>query len=207
MQKEHTILLGVNLVLIIGFGAFFLARMNYEFIIYVGIIVLALGLIAISINRVTYSLDALIGLTAWSALHLAGGGVAVGNGRLYDVLLVRLSAAYPIFRYDQLVHVWGFGVSTLVMFSLLNAGLKRPIERRIGLWIVLVMAGLGMGALNEIIEFLVSILVPRSGVGGYINTSLDLCADFIGALLGVLYIRLRFLPKSGSRRPNPATQS
>lgn len=59
--------------------------------------------------------------------------------------------------------------------------------------IVLVMAGLGIGALNEILEFVVSICVPGSGVGGYINTSLDLCADLIGAILALLYIRIRYL--------------
>ena len=65
------------------------------------------------------------------------------------------------------------------------------------LGIVLVMAGLGMGALNEILEFVVSISVPQSGVGGFINTSLDLCADLIGAVLGLLYIRLRYLKNNG----------
>jgi hypothetical protein len=30
-------------------------------------------------------------------------------------------------------------------------------------------------------------------MGGYINTSLDLCADLIGAILGLLYIRCRYL--------------
>ena len=30
-------------------------------------------------------------------------------------------------------------------------------------------------------------------MGGYINTSLDLCADLIGAVLGLLYIRCRYL--------------
>jgi len=48
-----------------------------------------------------------------------------------------------------------------------------------------------MGALNEILEFIVSIAVPQSGVGGYMNTSLDLCADLIGAVLGLLYIYWR----------------
>ena len=112
-------------------------------------------------------------------------------------MLIQLSEKYPVWRYDQLVHIWGFGVSTLVMFSLLSSSLRKPVKNPIALGIVLVMAGLGMGALNEILEFVVSISVPQSGVGGFINTSLDLCADLIGAVLGLLYIRLRYLKNNG----------
>ena len=196
MKKEHIVLLLINLALIAGFGLLFLVRLNYEFVIYVGVIIFFLCLVVISIKKVDYPLGTLVGLTVWSALHLAGGGVAIGEGRLYDVMLIRLSEAYPIWRYDQLVHIWGFGVSTLVAFSLLAGPLKKPVENRVALGIVLVMAGLGMGALNEILEFVVSLCVPESGVGGYINTSLDLCADLIGAILGLLYIRLRYLGKT-----------
>lgn len=193
MKKEHIVLLMINLALIVGFGMLFLARQNYEFIIYVGVIIFFLCLVGISIKKVDYTLASLIGLTVWSALHLAGGGITVGEGRLYDVILIRLSATYPIWRYDQLVHIWGFGASTLVAFSLLAGLLKKPVGNPIALGFVLVMAGLGMGALNEILEFIVSICVPESGVGGYLNTSLDLCADLIGALLGLLYIHRRYL--------------
>ncbi|NQU39897.1 MAG: DUF2238 domain-containing protein [Lentisphaerae bacterium] len=193
MKKEHTVLALINLALLVGFGGLFLARQNYEFIIYVGVIIFFFCLVGISIKKVNYTLASLVGLTVWAAMHLAGGGLMVGGGRLYDVILIRLSATYPIWRYDQLVHVWGFGASTLVMFSLLSGLLKKPAGNPVAVGIVLVMAGLGVGALNEILEFVVSLSVPQSGVGGYINTSLDLCADLVGSVLGLLYIRLRYL--------------
>ena len=150
-------------------------------------------MIAVTLNKVDYTLGSLVGLTVWAALHLAGGGIIVGEGRLYDVLLIRLSQTYPVWRYDQLVHIWGFGASTLVMYSLLRRVFVRPIRNHVALSIVLVMAGLGVGAFNEILEFVVSLIVPASGVGGYLNTSLDLCANLIGAILGLLYIRIRYL--------------
>ncbi|MFC1453518.1 hypothetical protein ACFLSJ_09275 [Verrucomicrobiota bacterium] len=206
MKKEHIVLLLVNLALIVGFGLLFLARLNYEFIIYVGVIIFFLCLIGISIKKVDYTLGTLVGLTVWSALHLAGGGVAIGEGRLYDVMLIRFSETYPVWRYDQLVHIWGFGASTLVAFSLLAAPLKKPVGNPVALGIVLVMAGLGMGALNEILEFVVSICVPHSGVGGYMNTSLDLCADLIGAILGLLYIRCRYLGEKHIQREHARQQ-
>ncbi len=193
MKREHVILLIINLALIIGFGAAFLVRLNYEFIIYVGVIILFLTLIGLSIKKVEYTLGSLVGLTVWSALHLAGGGIPVGKGRLYDTILIPMSKAYPIFRYDQLVHIFGFGAATLVMYSLLRRPLKDKSRNPIALSVVVIMAGLGAGALNEILEFVVSVVVPASGVGGYLNTSLDLCANLIGAVLGMLYIRIRYL--------------
>lgn len=193
MKIEHKILLLINLVPIVIFGSIFLFRLNYEFIIYVGVIIFFICLIGVSIKKVNYTLDSLIGLTVWSSLHLAGGGITIGDGRLYDVMLIQFFETYPVLRYDQLVHIWGFGASTLVAFSLLSRNLIKPIRNSISMGIVLVMAGLGIGALNEILEFVVSICVPGSGVGGYINTSLDLCADLIGAILALLYIRIRYL--------------
>ncbi|NOY83053.1 MAG: DUF2238 domain-containing protein [Kiritimatiellaeota bacterium] len=193
LSRLHTALLLVNLGLLLGFGAVFLQRRNYEFIIYEGVIVAVLFLIGFSIRRVDYTPAALVGLTIWSALHLAGGGVTVGAGRLYDVMLLQLSASLPVFRYDQLVHVWGFGASTLIMFCLLRRHLSQPARYPLALGVVVVMAGLGAGALNEVLEFIVSICVPGSGVGGYVNTALDLCADLLGALLGWGYIRVHYL--------------
>jgi hypothetical protein len=197
MKKEHIILLVINILLLAGFGTTFLVRLNYEFIIYVGVIIFFLGLIGLTIKKVDYTLASLVGLTAWSGLHLAGGGIACGEGRLYDVMLVRLSNVYPVLRYDQMVHVWGFGASTLVMYCLLRRVLAGPVEHPVVLSIVLVMAGLGVGGLNEILEFVVSACVPESGVGGYLNTSLDLCADLVGAVLALMYIRWRYLKKAG----------
>ncbi|MBN1865897.1 DUF2238 domain-containing protein [Candidatus Sumerlaeota bacterium] len=192
MKKAHIVLLVVNLALIVGFGALFLFRKNYEFVIYVGVIVAFLCLVGLTLKRVDYTLGSLVGLTVWSALHLAGGGIVVGGGRLYDVMLIRLSDTYPVWRYDQLVHIWGFGASTLAMYSLLIRPLQRPVRNPFALGVVIAMAGLGVGALNEILEFGVSICVPESGVGGYMNTSLDLCADLLGAILGLAYIRFRY---------------
>lgn len=196
MRREHWILLAINLALIVGFGSSFLARLNYEFLIYVGVIILFLGLIWLSLGKVDYTLGTLVGLTVWSALHMSGGAIPVGEGRLYDTVLIRLSDTYPILRYDQLVHVWGFGAATLAMYCLLQRALTKPVRHRVAFSIVLVMAGLGVGALNEIVEFIVSAIVPESGVGGYLNSSLDLCADLLGALLALIYIHLRYLPPS-----------
>ena len=193
-------MLTINLAFVAGFGMFYLVRQNYEFIIYVGVIMFFICLVGATLKKVDYTLGSLVGLTVWAALHMAGGGIAVGEGRLYDLILIPLSKNYPVLRYDQLVHMWGFGASTLVIYSLLKRPLAKPTEHSIALSIVLVMGGLGVGALNEILEFVVSSFVPESGVGGYLNTSLDLCADLIGAILGLGYVRWRYLSKTATGR-------
>jgi len=191
MKKEHIILGVVNVVYLVGFAWRFLAQQNFEFVIYVGVVVAALVWIGLTLKPVAYSLSTLIGLTVWGLMHMAGGGVPVGAGRLYDVMLIPLSQSLPILRYDQVVHLWGFGVCTLLCYDLLMPQLNNRGNVPFSLGLVLVMAGLGFGAFNEILEFLVMCAVPEAGVGGYTNTSLDLCSNLIGAILAIGWIRIR----------------
>jgi hypothetical protein len=58
---------------------------------------------------------------------------------------------------------------------------------------VVIMAGLGVGAFNEIVEALVAATIPQAGVGGYVNTALDLIADLLGAVLAMAFIKWRYL--------------
>ena len=84
----------------------------------------------------------------------------------------------------------GFGVATILMYELIKPKLKLN-NRWVAVSIVVVMAGLGVGALNELLEFIATVLVPETGGGGYVNTSLDLVSDLIGAILAMVIIRLK----------------
>jgi len=190
IQPRHYPILAVQVISLLGFSWWFLRLENYEFLLYVGVIVFFLGLIIATIEKTRFSNTVLWGLTAWALLHMAGGGLTVGDGRLYELMLLPLSDTYPIFRYDQLVHMIGFGVATLVMYELLKPLLK-PNKGWTALSIVVVMAGLGVGALNEILEFSATVLVPETGVGGYVNTSLDLVSNLVGAVVAMGWIRWR----------------
>ena len=191
MKREHIVLGVANAVYLAGFAWRFLAQRNFEFVIYVGVVVAALAWIGLTLKRVDYSRSTLVGLSVWGLMHMAGGGVPVGAGRLYDVMLIPLSQSLPILRYDQVVHLWGFGMCTLLCYDLLAPQLDSPTRIPFSLGLVLVMAGLGFGAFNEILEFLVMCAVPEAGVGGYTNTSLDLCSNMIGAILALIWIQRR----------------
>lgn len=170
----------------------FLGRENYEFVMYIGVIVFFLILILLTNNKVDYPNSVLWALTFWGILHMLGGGLLLKGGtmRLYELMFFTLSEKYSVFRYDQFVHIVGFAVATLVMYGVLKPNLKN----KVGWWslgIVVAMAGLGVGALNEIIEFFAVVIMPETGVGGFINTSMDLVSDFAGAVLAMLWIRAK----------------
>jgi putative membrane protein len=181
----------VNAVGLAAFTLLFISRQNYEFLLYIGVIIIFLAVIVGTNKKVSYPDSLLWGLTAWAYLHMAGGGVYIGGEKLYALILIPISGEYGIFRYDQFVHIVGFGVSTLLMYYLLTLVLPERPKQWTAVSIIVVMAGLGVGALNEIVEFAATVIVPETGVGGYVNTSLDLVADLIGALLALVYIRLR----------------
>lgn len=193
MTRFHAGLLVVNIAILLGFGWLFLQRGNLEFVIYVGVTLGFITLIGLSLAKVPYTPAALVGLTVWSAMHMAGGGIPVGDGRLYDVMVLPLKSRLPILRYDQIVHAWGFAAATLVVFCLVRSFAGERLRSTIALGIVTVAGGMGIGAFNEVVEFLVTLLVPNTGVGDGTNTSLDLCANMLGALGAWVYIRVRYL--------------
>ncbi|MBI4556327.1 MAG: DUF2238 domain-containing protein [Candidatus Hydrogenedentes bacterium] len=178
-----------NGIYLLAFASFYLSRKNYEFMIYIAVIVFFFLVILATNQRVRYPNHILWGLTAWSLMHMCGGGIHVGDHVLYGQMLIPLSSKYPVLRFDQFVHIVGFGVATLLMQHLLQPLLRPNLRTGTALSIVVVMAGLGAGALNEIVEFIAVVLVPETGVGGYENTALDLVSDLIGAVLALIYIR------------------
>ncbi len=191
IKKEQMPIFITNIVMLVIFFFIFVGRKNYEFLGYIGVIILFLCIILATNKKVYYPLAVLWGLTLWSFMHLSGGGLMIGGKRLYELILIPIVGdPYNIFKYDQLVHIIGFGVATILMYVLLKPYLK-PKHKWVAVGIVVVMAGLGVGAVNEIIEFTTTVFVPDTKVGGYENTSLDLVADLIGGLFAMFYIKFK----------------
>ena len=188
IRKDQLPILITIIAMLLVFSVYYLAIKNYEFIMYIFVILIFFVLILLTNSKVNYSNTSLWGLTIWGTLHMAGGGIPVKGDVLYKLILIPITES--IFRYDQFVHIIGFGVATLIMFELLKPKLK-PIKYWTAISIVVVMAGLGVGAVNEIIEYVATLLAPETNVGGYDNTLLDLISDFIGALFALLVIRYR----------------
>jgi hypothetical protein len=192
LKKEQMPILIINIIALVIFSIIFLWRKNYEFMIYIGVIVFFLILILSTSKKISYPTGVLWGLTLWSTLHMSGGGIYIGGKKLYELMIYPLvGPPYYIFKFDQFVHIVGFWVATLVFYSLLKPILAKENKRWGVISVVVVMAGLGAGALNEIIEFGATVLLNDTGVGGYENTALDLVSNLIGAVGAMTYIYLK----------------
>lgn len=171
---------------------------NTEFVFYVGVMVILVAGVWALDRRIRISWGVLWGLSAWGFLHMAGGLVplpgswpAHGEGQpvLYSLWL------WPgRLKYDQVVHAFGFGVTTWLCWEALGAHFRARgshLRPNPGLLILCAAAGMGFGALNEVVEFAATLLVPETNVGGYRNTGWDLVANLVGAILAVALIRWR----------------
>lgn len=166
---------------------------NYEFLAYIAVMLVLAGVVFVIHRRVGLPLALICCLSAWGALHLAGGLVPLPNG--WDTggeipVLYNWHIAGPFFKYDQVVHAFGFGITTWLCWCGLAAlapGQQRPPG--VGALTLCAAAGMGLGALNEVIEFTITLLVPDNNVGGYVNTALDLTYNMLGAVLAAIVLR------------------
>ena len=193
-ERKHYILAAILALITLGFTIRFLMNANHEFLIYVVVIFAVTGLVVATFSRVRYSFVCLVGLAVWAVLHLVGGGIRIDGDVIYGLILIPISEKYSILRYDQVVHAFGFGVATLVVYQLLANLLPPKDMKRFSIGLIVVMAGCGLGALNENIEFLLTVLLPQTGVGGYENTSLDLCSNLFGSFCAYFLVRAGVLP-------------
>ncbi|PIQ66355.1 MAG: hypothetical protein COV96_02050 [Candidatus Zambryskibacteria bacterium CG11_big_fil_rev_8_21_14_0_20_42_18] len=191
LTKEQKTVLWAFVVMVTGFTTTFILQKNFEFIGYVVVVCLLLWVVLASTKHVLYPNFVLWGLFAWSFLHMLGGVVMTNGKVIYTFMIYPIvGEPYNILKYDQIIHAFGFFVGTLVMYYVLKKYLTRPFGW-LAVGIVVAMAGLGLGALNEIVEFMMTVLLPNTNVGGYENTALDLISNFIGAILAVFYLKRR----------------
>ncbi|QDU39986.1 hypothetical protein Mal4_43400 [Maioricimonas rarisocia] len=167
-----------------------IATGNGEFVFYIVVMVVLIGAILVAHRRIRLSNGVLWGLSLWGLLHMAGGLVPVpqswpihGDIRvLYSWWLIpeRL-------KYDQVVHAYGFAVTTLVCWQGLKAivcanSRLEDLRPTPGMLTLCAAGSMGFGALNEVIEFTATRIVPETNVGDYVNTGWDLVFNLLGAV-------------------------
>ncbi len=181
------------IVFLICYLFFYLAKQNYEFVTYILVVFIAIGIVMWTDKLFDYTTIAIWGFSIWVLLHMLGGSVDIGKVRLYDLILIPLvGEPYNILRFDQFIHFFCYVVIAMLLYSIAKKHLKS--ESGMTSFIVM-MAALGIGGLNEIIEFGTVVIFNTTGVGGYYNTALDLVFNLIGAIVGVM-LAVRF---SGGR--------
>jgi hypothetical protein len=186
--REHRALAGFGVgyyvvLLVVGF-----VTGNGQIGYYAMFLAALFALVVVLDRRVGFSAAVLWGLAGWGLLHLCGGLVPVGGGRvLYEVWLL------PVLRFDQVVHAFGFGFAGLACWEAARRAAPEAFTGR-GAILVVVLGGCGLGALNELVEFLISQNVPGTKIGGYENTGWDLVANLAGTLLAGAWASRRHFP-------------
>lgn len=175
---------------------------NSEFLLYIAVMVGLLGLVAWIHARVRFTTAVLWCLSLWGLLHMAGGLVPVPGSWPIEGDIRVLYSWWIIpdrLKYDQVVHAYGFGVTTWVCWQGLRASLRRfgPVAPTAGLLTICAAAGMGFGAANEIVEFIATLTVPETNVGGYVNTGWDLVSNFVGSAVAAVWIRIGYRDRRG----------
>jgi len=196
VQVPRSIILVVTTYLVAAISAS-ITLQNWEFLkVYIPFFFLAVLVLTYMHQRVRFSDTILWCLTLWGALHFAGGLIQLPNDWPYDgeqKVLYSLWLVENTLKYDQAVHAFGFGSTTWLAWEALRSSIQHRLGRKLypsmGMIFLCVFTGMGLGALNEIVEFIAVLNVEDTNVGGYLNTSWDLVANCFGCLwAGILIL-------------------
>lgn len=172
-------------------GIYFLQDFNYEFVIYVAVIIVIFALVFFTLKQTQFPLWSLWLLSIWGLMHVLGGAIETKDGVLFAYRIYPFLDAggdMYILKYDQVVHTYLYGLTAIMSYQLISRvfGLVR-FSCLAGA--VAVLVSLGISALNEIMEFLIAVSLERNGVGGYENAMLDLIFNLGGALVAMAVYR------------------
>jgi uncharacterized membrane protein YjdF len=114
-------------------------------------------------------------------VHLIGGLMVPLDGAptFYETWLID-----GVLKFDQLAHAYGTGVLTVACSQLVVGLLGSSTRRGWGLGFVAALMACGLGALNELVEFLFGLGNANLHAGGIENTGWDLAFNLAGATVG-----------------------
>ena len=173
----------------VGFGAGGFATGASSVLVYLGSVAV-IGVVIMRARRAPLPGWLAIGLAVQATANLAGGLVHRGSGVLYNAAIGPYSRTLHthVLQYDHPVHAFGCFVAAMTLWELLTP----PGERRSrdnGLVLLCALGGLGIGAINETLEFMATLAHHGAGVGGYDNTGWDLVSNVVGVAFAARVIQ------------------
>jgi hypothetical protein len=154
----------------------------HEFYIYAMVIMFIICWCWWYFRRFTAPAFLLVMIQTAILLHFAGAFIPIDGGRLYDAVIFGIG-------FDKYVHfINSFIVATTFneIFHAMNV--QVPVFRNI----VIVIMTLGIGAFVEVLEYMVMITIPDTGVGDYHNNMRDLIANMMGSTVFLLFMQTKF---------------
>ena len=185
LNRSRLLILVFTVAYTIAAGFYFASIGNTEFLGYIAVIIflLVLGGCVLTLQCVPSWLLMMLSLVG--LFHLLGAAVPVNGDILYNYVPFPIEnpSGLTFIKFDQIVHTYGTTVSALLMYYFLR---RDTSFHWLGIAVFSILGASGIGALNEIIEFVAKMTVPNTDVGGYYNTAVDLCVNLFGAILGTL---------------------
>lgn len=184
LYREHPWLVAFNLAYLTIATAAVLWRGNTEFLFYLAAMVVILVAVLWMHRRVGFRGPVLWALSVWGLAHMAGGLLPLPAGWPYagDQPVWYSGWIIPdVLKYDNVVHAFGFGSCVAVCHQAISSLFGTRHFRHAGLLSLCVFGACGLGAANEIVEFVATLISPDTNVGGYRNTALDLVFNLVGA--------------------------
>ncbi len=188
MKKSLRWVVSLTYLFILGMVFYNLYLGNSEFLVY-GIVVGFLYYLLIKADDYyDFPRYSIILFSIWIVTHFLGGNLYLGEIRLYDIILMNLvGSPFFILKYDQFIHAYTYFVISILIYFMIKKHFREGHKKSLIFFTIL--ASLGVGLLNEILEFgMVVFADAGDAVGGYYNTALDLVFNFIGAVLGVFFV-------------------
>jgi len=188
------------------------ARRNLEFLLNLVVMTLIIVAVLAVHRRAGLGAALLWNFSVWGLLHMIGGLAPIPQGRhAADTTGVaynwRIIPGY--LKYDQVVHAYGVGLVTWFCWQALSHRVRSddasPLRPTLGIVSLCATAGMGFGALNEVVEFFAVLTLPQTNVGDYRNTGWDLVANLIGAVFTATILASRSGPSYTV--PPPASRS
>jgi len=160
---------------------------NYEFLGYALVVGFLYFLLIKADKHYNFPLISIWLFSIWVVTHFLGGAVYIGSTKLYDYVLIPiLGAPYHILRYDQLIHAYCYVAIGILVYFALKKHMKTDSKN--SLIVFTILAAIGIGLLNEVIEFGMVIFADAAeAVGDYYNTAQDLVFNLIGAIIAAFY--------------------
>jgi len=166
---------------LLGFAVYGFSSGAPSTVAYLGSVVIIGGVIVYFRRGPLHDARALA-LALNAVIHLAGGLVQVGHDVLYDASIGPRARSLEthLLQFDHFAHAYGSFVAMLTLWVLL---VPPDLERwaRRNLLVLCALGSLGIGGLNEVIEFIATLAHSGAHVGGYSNTGWDLIFNTIGA--------------------------
>jgi len=192
LKRGHWFILLFTLAYVLIYSIYYISIKNYEFLWYILVLLFFFGLIFFTLEKSKFDYLILWGLSIWGFLHMSGGGLIVNGDVLYNFEVIHLFNLGDTFvlKFDQIVHVFGFFVTSLLAFHLIKEQARPEVNWPL-IYVASALISMGLGAVNEIVEFIATVSIASVNVGGYYNTALDLVANAIGASLAIFIMKKR----------------